>query len=461
MTKLRAWKMALGVFLVTMALSAPAQTLNVLYNFGTNSGDPLFPLYAGLIAQGQDGSLYGTTPLGGSLNDGAVFKVTPAGTMTVLHSFGEGDGEAPFGGLTLGTDGNLYGTTFFTIFKITSSGQLTTLYSFSGDSDPNGWEPYAPPVQGADGNFYGATSAGAFDGGGAVYRITPSGSITRLHSFSVSDGYTPYDALIQGVDGNFYGTTSQGGSGSVGTVFRITPTGTLTVLYNFDTTHGATSYSSLIQASDGNFYGTTEAGGSFGYGVIFRMTPAGQLTVLHNFTGGSDGGNPTAGLTLATDGNFYGTTDVGGTLDDGVVFKLTPLGTFSVVYNFDVVHGAYPVTPLIQNTNGKFYGDAQEGGTANEGTFFSLDVSLGPFVRLVPAAGWFQQTIGILGQGFSGTTGVSFNGAAAKFNVVSDTYITALVPVSATTGLVTVVTPSGTLTSNQPFRILPRVSARP
>jgi hypothetical protein len=152
---------------------------------------------------------------------------------------------------------------------------------------------------------------------------------------------------------------------------------------------------------------------------------------------------------------------VGGTLDDGVVFKLTPLGTFSVVYNFDVVHGAYPVTPLIQNTNGKFYGDAQEGGTANEGTFFSLDVSLGPFVRLVPAAGWFQQTIGILGQGFSGTTGVSFNGAAAKFNVVSDTYITALVPVSATTGLVTVVTPSGTLTSNQPFRILPRVSARP
>jgi len=444
-----------ALVLLGVVISANAQSLTVLYNFGANSGDPLFPLYSGVIAQGPDGSLYGTTPLGGTLNDGAVFKVTPAGAMTVLHSFGEGDGQAAFGGLTLGTDGNFYGTTFFTIFKITARGQLTTLYTFSGDTDPNGWEPYAPPVEGADGIFYGTTSAGAFGGGGAVYKITPFGTITRLHSFLVSDGYTSYAALIQATDGNFYGTTSQGGSGTVGTIFRITPTGAFTVLYNFDTTHGATPYSSLVQASDGNFYGTTEAGGAFGYGVIFRITRAGQLTVLHNFTGGSDGGNPLAGLTLATDGNAYGTTDVGGTLNDGVVFKLTPQGTFSVVNNFDSVHGAFPTTPLIQNTNGEFYGDTYEGGTADEGTFFSLDPGLGPFVSLVPRSGKVGKVIGILGQGFKGTTSISFSGVSANFKVLSNTYLRATVPNRATTGLVTVVTPAQTLESNQKFIVVP------
>lgn len=446
----------LAVVLMGLAISGNAQTLNVLYNFGSNSGDPLFPLYAGLVAQGPDGNLYGTTPLGGTLNNGAVFKVTPAGTMTVLHSFDGGDGQAPFGGLTLGTDGNFYGTTFINIFKITPSGQLTVLYTFEGDIDLNGWEPYAPPVEGIDGNFYGTTSTGGPTGVGGVYKITPLGAITKLHSFLPSDGYTAYSALIQGADGNFYGTTSQGGSSLVGTVFRISPAGVFTVLYNFDVAHGASPYSSLIQAGDGNFYGTTEAGGTAGAGVIFRMTPAGQFTVLHNFTGASDdGGNPTAPLTLGTDGNAYGTTDVGGTLNDGVIYKLTPQGTFSVVNNFDSVHGALPTTPLIQNTNGKFYGDTYIGGTANEGTFFSLDVGLKPFAGLVPPAGRVAKVIGILGQGLTGTTSVSFNGVAAKFVVRSSTCLTATVPKGATSGFVTVVTPARTLKSNQKFVVVP------
>jgi uncharacterized repeat protein (TIGR03803 family) len=445
-----------ALVLLGMAISANAQTLSVLYNFGANSGDPLFPIYPGLLAQGSDGNLYGTTPLGGTLNDGTVFRVTPAGKLTVLHSFVGQDGEAPFGGLTLGTDGNFYGTTFSgTIFKISSSGQLITLYTFSGDSDPNGWEPYAPPVEGTDGNFYGTTSAGGPDGGGAVYKITPSGTITRLHNFLVDDGYTAYAALIQGTDGSFYGTTTQGGSGSVGTIFQITPTGTFTVLYSFDTTHGAAPYSSLVQASDGNFYGTTEAGGTFGSGVIFRMTPAGNLTVLHNFTGASDGGNPTAGLTLTSGGSAYGVTDVGGTLNYGVVFKMTSQGMFSVVNNFDNVHGAFPATPLIQNTNGRFYGETFQGGTANEGTFFSLNVGLGPFVSLVPQSGKVGELIGILGQDLTGTTSVSFNGISANFTVRSSTSLTAIVPKGATTGLVTVVSPARTLKSNQKFIVVP------
>jgi uncharacterized repeat protein (TIGR03803 family) len=445
---------ALVLVLLAMAIFTNAQNLDVLYNFGTNGGDPLFPLYAGFVAQGPDGSLYSTTPLGGTLNNGAVFKVTPAGEMTVLHSFMGGDGEDAFGGLTLGSDGNFYGTTFTNIFKISSNGQLTVLYSFSGDTDIHGWMPYAPPVQGADGNFYGTTSTGG-PGVGGVYEISSSGVITRLHSFIVSDGYASYAALLQGTDGNFYGTTTQGGSGNVGTVFRITPTGTFTVLYNFDTTHGAAPYSSLVQASDGNFYGTTEAGGTFGSGVVFRMSPAGNLTVLHNFTGASDGGNPTAGLTLATDGNAYGTADVGGTLNYGVVFKVTPQGTFSVVNNFDSVHGAIPATPLLQNTNGKFYGDTYIGGTANEGTFFSLDLGLGQFVSLIPRSGKVGKLVGILGQGLAGTTSVSFNGVSAEFTVRSGTCLTATVPNGATTGLVAVVTSTRTLKSNQTFIVVP------
>jgi uncharacterized repeat protein (TIGR03803 family) len=269
--------------------------------------------------------------------------------------------------------------------------------------------------------------------------------------------------LLQGIDGNFYGTTYNGGTYGDGTDFKMTAKGVVKVVYNFDGTHGETPESPLIQGSDGNFYGTTEYGGSNGGatsgGVVLKLTPQGALTVLHNFPDPNypnDGGEPLAGLLQATDGNFYGVTSGGGTMGYGVIFQITPAGGYSILYNFDKAHGGGPESSPMQHTNGKLYGVTSYGGPRpSVGVFYSFDMGLGPFVSLVSASGKIGKTVEVLGQGFTGTTAVAFNGTAAAFKVVSDTYLTATVPTGATTGFVTVTTPSGTLTSNKQFRVTP------
>jgi hypothetical protein len=223
--------------------------------------------------------------------------------------------------------------------------------------------------------------------------------------------------------------------------------------------------SALTQGADGNFYGTTET-------TAYRMTPAGSLTTLYTFCSlpnCADGDFP-SGLIQATDGNFYGVTQYGGTSDSGTndcgtfcgtVFELTSTGKLTTLHSFSGNDGEHPVGGLIQATNGLLYGTAADGGdfTCNPpkgcGTIFSLDVGLGPFVTFAHAAGEVGQTGGILGQGFTGTTSVSLNGIPANFTIVSDTFIKATVPGGATTGYVTVTTPTGTLTSNIPFHVLP------
>ncbi|MGH9430672.1 MAG: choice-of-anchor tandem repeat GloVer-containing protein [Terriglobia bacterium] len=430
----------LTIVLLSVATGVPAaraQTYTDLYNFdGTHGAGPYYPQ---VLAQGRDGNLYGTTGFGGTHDVGVVFKVTPSGSLTVLYNFDGGvDGGNSFSGLTLGTDGNFYGTTAGggssgpgTIFKITASGSLTTLYSFTGGAD--GAQPLAPPIQGTDGYFYGTT------GTGTAYKVSPSGVFTLLGSLPGQS----IGPLVQATNGNFYGTTANGGSSNNGTVFKLTPNGTITTVYNFDSTHGSAPYAPLIQASDGNFYGTTSIGGTKGGGVVFKVTPRGDIEVLHNF---DKSYTPYAGLVQATDGDFY---DV----NYRVIFRITPSNGVSVLYNFHrpTGLGAWP-TPL-QHTNGKIYGLTATGGTSDFGVVYSLDVGLAPFVKLLPTAGKVGRVIDVLGQGFTGTTAVSFNGTAATFQVESDTYLRTMVPSGATTGVVTVTTPSGPLTSNQPFRV--------
>src|SRR5690349_14132665 len=181
--------LAVPALIVAVAIGvAPAygQTYSDIYNFGSKSNDGSSPSYAGIIAQGRDGNLYTTTPLGGAIgNNGAVVKITPAGTETILYSFDGTHGSGPAGGLTLGTDGNFYGTAYTggssccgTIFKITPAGVITVLYNFTGGSD--GAHPNAPPIQGVDGNWYGTTTAGG-TGFGTVYKLTASGTFTPLY----------------------------------------------------------------------------------------------------------------------------------------------------------------------------------------------------------------------------------------------------------------------------------------
>src|SRR5882672_528864 len=454
---------------LVLAVTAAHAQISVLYNFGSKSGDPLQPANSGIVAQGRDGNLYTTSVSGGTgPGSGTVFKITPGGTLKVLFNFDNLHGSTPYGGLTLGSDGKLYGTTDTgngccgVIFKITTTGNLTVIYTFQGGLD--GGASTTPPIQGRDGKFYGTSNGSLAAPYGTIYQVTAAGTFKTLYDFDVTHGAYPQAPLVQGTDGDFYGTTTNGGSGSSdGEVFKITSKGVLTVLFPFDGVHGVSPFGPLIQAHDGNFYGTTFGGGANNFGTVFRMTPAGVVTVIHSFNFNPDGGRPTAGLMQGTDGNFYGTTSDGGTLGFGTAFRLTPGGTYTVLYTFDGTTGAYPLVTLMQHTSGLMYADTQRGGTGPNfcsggncsGVFYSLSEGLGPYVNLVTRAAKVGKKIGILGQGLKGTTAVSFNGTPAVFKVVSATYMTATVPVGASNGPVTVTTPGGTLASNKDFLVLP------
>jgi uncharacterized repeat protein (TIGR03803 family) len=444
--------------------SARAQnTYADLHDFNTST--LASPEYSGILAQGRDGNLYGTTPSGGTLGFGGVFKITPTGTYSVIYNFdGTAHGKTPRSGLMLGTDGNFYGTTwqggtsnYGNIFQINSAGTLTVLHNFSYS---DGGNPYSPPIQGTDGNYYGVTEAGG-TGSGTVYKITSSGTFTSLHSFSFAECATPVAPLIQGTDGNFYGICETGGAaGGDGSVIKITSAGVVTLMYSFDFTHGSHPNGPLVQGSDGNFYGTTSGGGTLDGGVVFKLTPAKVLTVLYNFNakpGSVDGNLVDAGLIQATDGNFYGVTDGGGTDGFGIVYKITSAGAYSVLYNLVQTTGSVPETTLRQHTNGKLYGETNAGGANGVGALFSFAVSLKSFVSQLPTSGKVAKSVGILGSGFTGTTSVTFNGTNATYSVMSDTYISATVPSGAGTGFVNVVTPGGTLKSNLKFRVTPTV----
>ncbi len=226
------------------------------------------------------------------------------------------------------------------------------------------------------------------------------------------------------------------------------------------TEHALRRQPPLVQGSDGKFYAPGRDGGKFGDGVVYRISRNGRYTVLHNFNG-KDGSYMWAtrpgGLALATDGNFYGLASAGGPTGNGTIYRISPDRSFSVLYDFDGTTGSTPYSTLFQHTNGNLYGHSYAGGADGNGTFFSLNVGLTPFVRLVPATRRVGRVVGILGQGFTGATSVSFNGTPASFSVESDIYLKVTVPDGATTGPVTVTTPGGTLTSNIPFRVRPQI----
>jgi uncharacterized repeat protein (TIGR03803 family) len=323
----------------------------------------------------------------------ATTMASPAQTLSTVVSFNGASGANPQSPLIQATDGNFYGTTLQggatnngTIFKITPTGTLTTLYSFGG-ADGSG--PYAGLLQASDGNFYGTTSEGGANNKGTVFTITSSGTLTTLYNFcsqaNCTDGAVPWAGLLQASDGNLYGTTIDGGSSAnclqgCGTAFKITTGGALTTLHAFDSTDGATPFAGLVQATDGNFYGTTALGGANclsggGCGTVFAMTPAGALTTLYSFcpqSGCADGSGPYAGLVQATDGNFYGTTPNGGTHAKGTVFAITPGGMLTTLHSFGGSDGAYPEGGLIQANHGNFYGSTSSGGGNGDGTLFAI-----------------------------------------------------------------------------------------
>lgn len=465
---------------VVAVITASAQTFTTLVNFNTTDGNE--PGYVALI-QGTDGAFYGTTISGGRFLSGTVFRVTADGELTTLYSFCAetncADGMSPFAGVTLAGDGNFYGTTdkggiseycCGTVFKLSPHGEITTLYSFCTDTEYAGCPPQPDMVtsllQASSGSFYGTTGesvCGPYEPHslcGTVFKITSDGVFTTLHSFPEFQGETANpSSLIQAADTALYGTTSIGGGsshcpGGCGTIFKMSVNGDFEVVHAFDGSDGCSPNSGLIQAFDGNFYGTTGCGANSA-GTVFRLSGDGKtLTTIYTFCSQPncrDGGDPNA-LIQGSDGNLYGTTG-GGYGAYGTLYRLTPDGNFTTLHTFQYIDGFNPWS-VLQGTNGRFYGTTTSGGAYRAGTVFSLDVGLFPFVALERHFGRVGQTGGIFGQGFSGTTGVELNGRPANFTVVSDTYIRATVPAGATSGYVTVTTPSGTLRSNGPFQVI-------
>lgn len=452
--------------LLCAAALAQAQTVTTIYNFAGNGISGATPWYVTLV-QGTNGNLYGTTYNGGKNLFGTVFNVTTSGSEKLLYTFkgGTTDGANPTGGLTLGTDGNFYGTTQQggtkgggTVFKITPTGALTILHNFNTFID--GAFPWGAPILASDGNFYGTTSGGGINGHGIVYKITSSGTLTEVYKFDVTHGFSPIAPPTQGTDGFLYIPVSEGGTSYCGTILKISTSGVINNTYDFPCGSGGSfPIGPLVQASNGNFYSTTQDGGTNGEGTIYQVTPGLAVTVLHSFGATfGDGTFPGAGLLLATDGNYYGSTSDGGANGDGTLFNITTSGTYTGLYSFNNTANltqTSPLAPPVQATNGILYGVTEFGGASNDGTVYSLDMGLAPFVNTALFTGKVGNTVTILGTHLKGTTEVTFNGSAANFTVLSDTHLIATVPAGATTGPIQVTTPLAILQSRKNFVVKP------
>jgi len=316
-----------------------------------------------------------------------------AQTFTLLYTFTGGtDGRTPLGGVILDAAGNLYGTTSQggnlacslgcgTVFKVDRAGNETVLYSFAGTGAGDGEYPNAALVRDAAGTLYGTTVGGGASGYGTVFKLDTTGKETVLHSFSgaTGDGASPYGGVVRDGQGNLYGTTEAGGTSNYGTVFKLDTTGKETVLYSFTGTggDGKSPFAGVVRDGQGNLYGTTQAGGVLNYGTVFKLDTTGKETVLYSFAGtGGDGAQPMSGLARDANGNLYGTTNSGGTGvegGNGVVFKLDNTGRERVLYHFPWT-GAKGIHPhgVVRDTQGNLYGTTVFQGASGWGTVFKL-----------------------------------------------------------------------------------------
>lgn len=343
------------------------------------------------VLRDSDGAYYGVTELGGSSNPnftgtGTAYRISPTGVFSLLHVFVPGDGGIfPSSSLIRGPDAAFYGVTAGgnrdddrgTVYRITSSGQTSILHQFAGAGD-GGRFPSEALVLGSDGNFYGTTRFGGANDVGTVFRLTPGGSFTVLHSFELGSGI-PTSALVQGPDGSFYGTTLRFGGQTGGSVFRITPTGILTTLHVFDFLTGIGPESGVTVGSDGSLYGTTSGGGPRGGGVVYRLNTAGDYSLLHAFIDENlpnvqdpNGAAPRGHLIEGFDSALYGTTVIGGRNQRGLVYKVTRGGVFTALHHFDSPVGSNSSTELTASPDGTFYGTTLRGGMWNRGSVYRL-----------------------------------------------------------------------------------------
>jgi uncharacterized repeat protein (TIGR03803 family) len=373
-----------GLLTLFATRSAPAQTLKALYSFtgGLDGGDP-FPA----VIQDAAGNLYGTTDYAGAAFAGVVFKISKTGKETVLYNFcsltGCTDGQYPYAPLVRDAAGNLYGTTQYggasnigVVFKLSPGGKETVLHNFTGGSD--GVYPYAGLYRDAAGNLYGTTENGGTANLGVVFKISKTGKETVLHSFTggPNDGSYPSSAsFYMDAKGNLYSVASQGGTSGEGVLYKLSPKGKLTVLHSFTagTTDGCYPYGTPAVDANGNMYGGTGGCGTSNFGVVWKVSKNGTETILHNFSGASDGQSPLAGVILDADGNIYGSTNTGGASGFGTAFEIHKNGKFTLLHDFTGgTDGKYLYGGLILDPEGRVYGTTINGGTGGYGTVWRI-----------------------------------------------------------------------------------------
>jgi uncharacterized repeat protein (TIGR03803 family) len=456
------------------AVPAPAQTPTTLHAFPLSSFDACEP--EDNIVQGRDGNMYGIGVSCGTAS-GAVYKISTTGTESVVFNF-PSTWSSCYSGLTIGSDGNFYGTCFTTptgngsIFQLTPAGVFTDKHDFTNTNGDT--EPVYGPIQATDGNFYGVTGDYPFTCGN-VYKLTSAGVYTSLHTFTGND-CGPASSLFQASDGNLYGTlyacAINSGIGN-GCVYAISTAGVFKEIFGFSSSTGEQPCTGVIQAKNGSLYGATQSGAANNFGSIYKLTAAGVFTDLHDFNNTTDAtcgdniGRTTVNLTQVTDGAFYGVNGINGNSGEGSIYKLTSTNVFTdFLFPNPPVDGGSPLATLLQNTNGLLYGTTPSGGPTScnpcQGVFFSVATGDAAFVNLEPT----QKTelvgahVGMFGQGFSSASVVKFGGVASTSVTRSGaTYLTAVVPVGAHTGAVTVTTGSTTLTSPQTFKVKPKITS--
>ncbi len=385
MEDMKSWKIHVS-FCICACLagaSSTAETIDSLHSFSSAGGTAPW----GTLLEGKDGLLYGTANTGGTYGAGTIFRISKSGVYSALFSFDNGvNGGMPTAGLTQARDGNFYGTAagggstmLGTVFRMTPSGGFTLLHTFSGTGD--GAIPFGGLVEASDGFLYGTTFGGAL-GYGSVYRINTNGQFTLLHSFTNGmDGAKPQKvALIQASDGYLYGTASLGGATGNGTVFRVSTAGVFTPIYSFSNgVDGGKPFAGLTQGRDGCLYGTASRGGLYGFGTVYCVTTNGAFETLYSFANGADLRYPDTGLAEAPDGQFYGTVSGGGN-QLGKLFAIRPNGDFRTVLAFTLVTGGQcgAGSRLILASDGSFYGTAAGGGTNSVGTIFRLTGLVAP-----------------------------------------------------------------------------------
>jgi uncharacterized repeat protein (TIGR03803 family) len=381
---------ALGSIFFLTSASANAQSESVLHSFGSIPGDGAFP-YGGLLF--EEGNLYGTTHANPSGDFGNVFEITAEGEYEVLYNFGsqsgDGIGPRPFGGLAF-RGGKLYGTAFEggapggvgTVFDLTLKGKEKVLHTF-GIEPGDGVYPAAGVIFDKEGNLYGTTEeggAGICEGGcGIVYEVTKSGEEKVLYSFGgqYQDAVFPTANLTFDKAGNLYGTTDGGGVYAGGTVFELSAAGVEKVLYSFNRQSGDGNYpaSGVVFDKKGNIYGTTFYGGIYGQGTVFELSSSGEEKLLYSFGGQpSDGINAYGSVVFDKEGNLYGTTFAGGIYGQGTAFELSPSGKEKLLYTFgsQAGDGNTPLGGLVFDTAGNLYGVTAYGGVYGFGTVFEI-----------------------------------------------------------------------------------------